>query len=177
MQRAIVDAHMTGVIDISPPVLSRAFQELSRGMVNLASLRKMKEIPFPFPYAQMIQVMLMIHTLVTPILASHLVSNRMGAVLITLAVTSSLWSCLYIAREVDQPFGEDENDLNVAEMQQLVNESLLTLLHPVAQKPPAVTSHDLRLVQSDATMEGSSSRKILGRKETNISGLIRSSTC
>merc|ERR1719189_1529165 len=140
IQRAIVDAQAAGTITVAPPILSRAFQELSRGMVNLSNVRKIKEIPFPFPYAQMIQLTLMVHTLVTPVLAAHLITNPWGAAAITLLVTTSFWSLLYIAREIDHPFGDDKNDFNVGDMQHTFNQSLLTLLHPLAQKAPGIAA-------------------------------------
>merc|ERR1740121_2637225 len=107
VQRAIVDAQASGVITIAPPILSRAFQELSRGMVNLNNVRKIKEIPFPFPFAQMIQVMLMIYTFVTPLLAAKVVLDLRLATAVSLVLPSAMWGVLYIAREIDQPFGSD----------------------------------------------------------------------
>merc|ERR1719210_2496535 len=103
----------------------------------------------------MIQVMLMVHTTVTPFLASHLVENTWFAVALTLLVTTSLWSLLYIAREIDHPFGEDANDFDMDNMQQAMNKGLLTLLHPMAQKlPTQVEGHKLALVKSDVHISG-----------------------
>merc|ERR1719277_1957883 len=98
--------------------------------------------------------MLMVHTVVTPFLSSHLLKNAYYASIITLLVTSSLWSLLYIAREIDHPFGEDLNDFNVGEMQHMLNKSLLTLLHPLAQKAPTVNDHQLSLVSSSQHIAG-----------------------
>lgn len=128
-------------------------------MNHLHNLRKIKDVPFPFPYAQMIQVMLMVHTGVTPVLASHLLESRLGAVSITLLVSTSMWSLLYIAQEIDQPFGEDMNDFEVGDMQHRFNQTLLTLLHPLAQKPPilhpdAASPDALALVSSNVHVTG-----------------------
>eukprot|EP00928_Gymnodinium_smaydae_P022751 TRINITY_DN19001_c0_g1_i2.p1 TRINITY_DN19001_c0_g1~~TRINITY_DN19001_c0_g1_i2.p1 ORF type:complete len:596 (+),score=113.94 TRINITY_DN19001_c0_g1_i2:102-1889(+) len=136
IQRLIVEANREGTLDVPPPILSRSFQELSRGIVGLSNVRKLKEIPFPFPYAQMIQVMLMVHWLFTPWFAANLVNEAWVAGLITFLVTASLWSLIYIATEIDQPFGDDANDLHVDIMQQDFNKSLLSLLNPVVQIPP-----------------------------------------
>merc|ERR1719277_2638711 len=100
--------------------------------------------------------MLMVHTVVTPFLSSHLLKNAYYASIITLLVTSSLWSLLYIAREIDHPFGEDKNDFNVYAMQHSLNSSLLTLLHPLAQKAPSVNNQELALVRSDTHITGAS---------------------
>merc|ERR1719221_2215102 len=54
IQRLIVDNMGKSVLPIPPPVISRVFQELSRGIVNLNNAQKIKQFPFPFPYAQMV---------------------------------------------------------------------------------------------------------------------------
>merc|ERR1712196_175358 len=69
IQKHIVKGFDTGVLAIPPPVLSRAFQELSRGAVNFNQLRNFTEIPFPFPYAQLLSVMLVLFSFFTPVLA------------------------------------------------------------------------------------------------------------
>lgn len=136
IQRLIVDNQSSGVLPIAPPILSRAFQELSRGVVNLNNARKIKDVPFPFPYAQMITFMLVIHWMITPVMACHYIKSTVWAAVLSFLVTSGFWSLLYIAAEIDQPFGDDTNDLPLRDMQREMNQSLITLLHPLAQKPP-----------------------------------------
>jgi len=137
IQRLIVNANKDHILDVPPPILSRCFQELSRGIVNLNNVRKIKEIPFPFPYAQMIQVFLLVHWLTTPVLAALSIDSKWAAALVTFIVESGYWSLTYIAAEIDQPFGTDSNDLEMEEMQQDFNRSLFTLLDSLVQTPPA----------------------------------------
>mmetsp|Transcript_140212 Transcript_140212/g.355645 ORF Transcript_140212/g.355645 Transcript_140212/m.355645 type:complete len:591 (+) Transcript_140212:168-1940(+) len=137
MQRLIVEASQAGAMDIPAPILSRAFQELSRGYVNLNNVRKIKDVPFPFPYAQMITAMLIVHWLVTPVLASQIVATMWLAGAISFFVTCAFWMLFYIAQEIDQPFGEDPNDLQVRRMQEDFNRSLIHLLDPLTQTVPA----------------------------------------
>eukprot|EP00442_Polarella_glacialis_P008832 CAMPEP_0115111838 /NCGR_PEP_ID=MMETSP0227-20121206/40286_1 /TAXON_ID=89957 /ORGANISM="Polarella glacialis, Strain CCMP 1383" /LENGTH=422 /DNA_ID=CAMNT_0002511297 /DNA_START=11 /DNA_END=1279 /DNA_ORIENTATION=+ len=151
IQRMIVEAVDSGTIDISAPVLSRTFQEidisapvlsrtfqeLGNGLISLNNARKIKDVQFPFPYAQMISCMLLVHWLVTPILAAHQIGNSAWAGAMSFSVTISFWSLFYIALEIDQPFGEDANDLPIHEMQQEWNNSLLTLLLPYSQVIPS----------------------------------------
>lgn len=159
LQRVIMDASNSGTVNVAPPILSRAFQELSRGMVNLNNVRKIREVPFPFPYAQMIQVMLIVHSLVMPFLASYLLDNVWFAMLICLFVTTSQWSLLYIPLELDHPFGEDKNDFDMNQMQHTINRALLTLLHPQAQLSPSCFDKKLSLVPSSFHMSASGARK------------------
>merc|ERR1712232_777828 len=60
IQRLVVSNMSDGVVTVPPPVVSRVFQELSRGMVNMHNVKKIKEFPFPFPYTQMISAMLLV---------------------------------------------------------------------------------------------------------------------
>merc|ERR1719272_1265432 len=125
-----------GILDVPPPVVSRSFQELSRGMVTLTDARKITEFPFPFPYVQMIQVMLLIHFVSTPIICSILVTEAAWAALLSFVAVFSLWSINFIGAELEMPFGDDYNDLPVREMQRELNNSLFSLVTKNARYPP-----------------------------------------
>mmetsp|Transcript_131776 Transcript_131776/g.320209 ORF Transcript_131776/g.320209 Transcript_131776/m.320209 type:complete len:550 (-) Transcript_131776:47-1696(-) len=174
IQRLIVDSEESKTIKIAPPLLTRAFQELSRGIVNLNNARKIKDIPFPFPYAQMITCMLIVHWATTPVIASQVIESRVAAGVVCFFVTFAFWCLIYIALEIDQPFGEDENDLPLREMQRDFNQSLLNLMHPLAQKVPTYQvpqgpTLKPTLSKSDSTLAGrttvrvSSNEVALGR--------------
>jgi len=136
MQRLIVKRAEAKTLDIPPPILSRAFQELSRGIVKLNDVRKISEIPVPFPYAQMLLTMLLVHWCISPLMAAVTLSDPVWAGALTFVSVSSYWSLYFIALEIDQPFGEDKNDLPVREMQKDFNRSLLNLLEGAAQTVP-----------------------------------------
>mmetsp|Transcript_39083 Transcript_39083/g.112836 ORF Transcript_39083/g.112836 Transcript_39083/m.112836 type:complete len:550 (+) Transcript_39083:74-1723(+) len=174
IQRLIVENEESKTIKIAPPLLTRAFQELSRGIVNLNNARKIKDIPFPFPYAQMITVMLIVHWATTPVIASQVIESPVMAAVVCFFVTFAFWCLIYIALEIDQPFGEDENDLPLREMQRDFNQSLLNLMHPLAQKVPTYQvpqgpTLKPTLSKSDSTLAGrttvrvSSNEVALGR--------------
>jgi len=136
VQQLIVESQDEGVVEVPPPILSRAFQELSRGIVTLNNARKIKDIPFPFPYQQMLVCMLVVHWLVTPMLCSLVIESWWWAAIMAFLVTGSFWSLMHIAMEIDQPFGADANDLPIKEMMKDYNRSLITLLNSAAQKAP-----------------------------------------
>merc|ERR1740121_715296 len=79
IQRSTILNMISGVLPIPPPVMSRAFQEISRGIVNLQNARKIADFPFPYPYAQTSIVMLMIHWLMCPIVTSMLLNAYLAA--------------------------------------------------------------------------------------------------
>lgn len=135
IQRSTVLHMQTGVLPVAPPVLSRAFQEVSRGIVNLQNARKIADFPFPFPFAQTSMVMLLIHWAATPILCGQLLQRNLAAV-VSFSVIFFIWCINYIALQLEQPFGSDANDLPMGQMQREWNKSLGTLLAKRAQRPP-----------------------------------------
>lgn len=139
IQRLIVESEAAGILKIAPPILSRVFNELGNGIVNLNNARKITEFPIPFPLAQMITVMLLFHGCVIPVICAATVETVYWCFVITFVVTFSYWSINYIAVELEMPFGDDWNDLPLYEMQQDMNGSLRTLIHERAQRVPYFT--------------------------------------
>lgn len=135
IQRTTIINMTNGILPTPPPVMSRAFQEISRGIVNLQNARKIADFPFPFPYAQASMAMLLIHWAYTPIVAAILV-NRWLAFLGSFVVVFFLWCINYIALDLEFPFGEADNDLPMMQMQADWNKSIGTLLAKRASQPP-----------------------------------------
>eukprot|EP00929_Paragymnodinium_shiwhaense_P032519 TRINITY_DN18012_c0_g1_i1.p1 TRINITY_DN18012_c0_g1~~TRINITY_DN18012_c0_g1_i1.p1 ORF type:complete len:551 (+),score=139.59 TRINITY_DN18012_c0_g1_i1:178-1830(+) len=147
IQRLIVININKSVVPIAPPIASRVFQELSNGIVDVQNARKIHEFPFPFPYAQMLSVGLLAHWMVTPLVAACIVPENLtyfGSCCFSITVWG-LWGINYIAAEVENPFGDDANDLPVGDMQACFNRSLLTLLHPLVQVPPLFAFRELNI--------------------------------
>merc|ERR1711971_39505 len=48
--------------------------------------------------------------------------------------TFCLWSMHYTSLEIEQPYGDDYNDLPLESMQTSLNDSLVNILHPLSQK-------------------------------------------
>ncbi|CAE7500222.1 unnamed protein product, partial [Symbiodinium sp. CCMP2456] len=141
IERLIVESEKQKLFDVAPPVLSRAFQELSDGMVNVAELRKIVEVPFPFPYSQYLSFMLVLHWIVSPLVAVQLISEWSWAGGTVWLISTSYWTLFYIAQEIDQPFGQDYNDLPVVEIQQRFNQSLMHLASPESYILPDFIAH------------------------------------
>jgi len=137
IQRLIVRNMEAGVITVPAPIVSRVFHELSRGIVHLNDVRKVKEFPFPFPYAQMVTFMLTIHWLLTPLINCMLVENTVYSAILSFVSVFAFWSINYIAVEIEMPFGADANDLPIVTMQKDMNKSLMVLLDRRIQEPPS----------------------------------------
>jgi hypothetical protein len=136
IQRHIINASRSGIIDVPPPILTRCFQELSQGLVHIINARIMTGIPFPFPYAQMLALLLVIHWMVTPLFCALILKSAVWSSLLTFLCTLAFWGTNYIAAEIESPFGEDANDLPLFALQKDMNASLWVLLHSTSQRVP-----------------------------------------
>jgi len=137
IQRLIGEANETQTIKVAPPILSRVYNQLGNGIVNLNNARKITEFPIPFPLAQMITFMLLFHWGITAFVCAASVQTTFWAGLISFVVVFSFWSINYIAVELEQPFGDDANDLPLNDMQEDLNKSLSQLMNIEAQQPPS----------------------------------------
>mmetsp|Transcript_76576 Transcript_76576/g.135074 ORF Transcript_76576/g.135074 Transcript_76576/m.135074 type:complete len:351 (+) Transcript_76576:89-1141(+) len=152
LQRLLVQNIANGALPIAPPIMSRVFQEYSRGIVNLNNARKIADFPIPFPMVQMHTLFLCIHWVLIPITCGSTMSNMYWAVLLTFTVISSFWCVHFFSFELDMPFGSSANHLPLLEMQTDMNRSLLTLLQRKAQFPPAFRCpHDPKIVPPKKT--------------------------
>lgn len=127
-QSIITKALEDGILKIPPPILSRVYQTLSRGFVNLLNAKKIADTRFPFPYAQLITMLLFLHLLLTPLFISSIVTNRFWASLMTFVPIFAMFSVNFIGVELENPFGSDDNDLPLDHFQGEMNKCLMMLL-------------------------------------------------
>eukprot|EP00930_Biecheleria_cincta_P039859 TRINITY_DN27358_c0_g2_i1.p1 TRINITY_DN27358_c0_g2~~TRINITY_DN27358_c0_g2_i1.p1 ORF type:complete len:478 (-),score=66.08 TRINITY_DN27358_c0_g2_i1:120-1553(-) len=153
IQQLIVEADSSKVIKVAPPILSRVFQELSNGVVSMKQAQNIADVQFPYPYTQLITWLLFFHTIITPILASLVISVAGWCGLLTFVVLQSLWCLQMTATELDQPFGQDPNDLPVEQHMTNFNLYLLMLLEPLAQRRPSY------IPQNSVKQEGTARRR------------------
>lgn len=152
IQGTVVENISSGVLSIPPPVLTRFFQEFGAGMVAFHQAMKISCIPFPFPYTQTCDVLLFMHLVLTPFMVLQWVDLAAWAGIFTFIQVFTLWSLNFITLEIENPFGSDDNDLDARQMQMDMNEHLLLLLAPEAQRmpqlrPEAELSHNAMLAQ------------------------------
>lgn len=127
IEMTIVDALSTGVMSIPPPILSRVFQELANGMVALYDAKRLADTPFPFPYAQTCDCLLVIHWIVSPFVHSQWVTYPWWAAVFSFAQVFIFWALNFIAVEIEMPFGNDSNDIDCDSMQEEMNHNLRLL--------------------------------------------------
>eukprot|EP00419_Tripos_fusus_P067535 CAMPEP_0172932124 /NCGR_PEP_ID=MMETSP1075-20121228/219837_1 /TAXON_ID=2916 /ORGANISM="Ceratium fusus, Strain PA161109" /LENGTH=647 /DNA_ID=CAMNT_0013793449 /DNA_START=98 /DNA_END=2042 /DNA_ORIENTATION=+ len=144
IQVLVCNAQAKGTIDVPPPILSRVYQTLSRGFVNLLDAKKIKDTKFPFPYAQAIAVLLLLLAVITPITLSTMIPYVTLCAVSTFVPVFGLLCLNYAAEELEMPFGEDSNDLPLSHFQEEMNSSLLMLIHEWSDHLPKTNKDALR---------------------------------
>lgn len=152
IQNLVVNAEASGAIKIPPPILSRVFQTLSRGQVNLANCKKITCTLFPFPYAQLIALLLFVFSIGTPAVMASICTSIHWGVFFTIVPVFALYALNLIARELELPFGRDHNDLPLHEFQAHMNNSLIMLSHDnVDNIPHTVAKMSFSKLQDSTT--------------------------
>jgi len=147
IQQLIVENIRPGVLSIPPPILSRSFQEIANGMVHFHEAMKISLVPFPFPYAQTCDALLLIHWVMVPFMVSQWVTKPWWAAMFSFIQVFTFWCLNIIALELENPFGHDANDIDGSTMQIEMNERLRLLLRSSTKRTP-------HLVRSNSLASG-----------------------
>lgn len=138
IEQLIVNSIDGGLLPVPPPILSRVFQEMSNASVNMENAQKIAQTPFPFPYAQMMTVLLLMHWILTPVLMCMWTGHWTYSFIWTFVPVLSFWGINMIAAEIEQPFGDDVNDLPTHELQKELNSTLILLLEEQLGRVPTL---------------------------------------
>jgi len=137
IQKLVMMNVQNGVLCAPPPIVSRAFQELSNGMTRLHNAMTIAEIPFPFPYAQANLALLTAHWVLAPLAMCGVAENAVLGGVYCFSQTFILWSLYRTAVELEDPFGDDANDLDLGVHQDKLNSRLQMLTQECADLVPA----------------------------------------
>lgn len=137
-----------GGLNMPPPIVSRIYQELSNGSLGFHQAHKIARVPFPFPYAQLLSIMKIYFIVTVPLAVVCFTSDAAFAIFMS-AFTSLIFSCLNeVALELEDPFGNDANDLPLQEMHSSFNHALEHLLHIQPPESDSVKGAELMTLQS-----------------------------
>lgn len=103
--------HKAGGLAAPPPIVSRIFQEFSNGFLAFQSARKVSTIPFPFPYAQIVQYLQLAFVLSCPFVVVAFVDDLGFQMFFTFLGVFTFCSLNAVASQLEDPFGHDANDL------------------------------------------------------------------
>jgi len=126
--RALVQRMKKGGLAMPPPILSRTYQVLSEGMSAYMHARKICDTPFPFPYAQLVTLLIIIFVVTAPVVIARYVSNFLFAWLLSFISTCTSVALNEVAKEIEGPFGYDPNDLPLQKLHTEFNQRIMLLL-------------------------------------------------
>jgi len=135
----IMNALKSGLLNVPAPILSRVFQQTEKAIVEYNQVLEVMTIPFPYPYAQTCYVLLVLMGVATPFAMCSWTTHPATTGLLTFTGVMCLSSLELIARQLENPFGEDSNDLPIMDFQEAINETLLLMLTPDACDVPELT--------------------------------------
>lgn len=124
----MVQSHDEGVCKPPAPVLSQAMQMACKGMDAFEDALRITCIPFPFPYVQSCDLLILLHCLMTPVVMVSWCELPFFAGVLTFLQVFCIQALDNIALEIEDPFGQDVNDLDCSEMQRQMNNHLVLLL-------------------------------------------------
>jgi predicted membrane chloride channel (bestrophin family) len=136
IQSLIVEAMDSGVLAVPAPICTRSFQELQAGIAWFHVARRITQTPIPFPYTFATHFVLAMNWLVMPFAAnSWSNSSWISGALATIQVLA-MFVLNGVSKEMENPFGCDENDLNVEDGHVDFNNMLWAMLTPQMQMMP-----------------------------------------
>jgi len=125
--------NLQSVISMPPPIMSRAYAELSQGMLAFSQAVKMADFPFPFPFAQLLEWLLVAYTIVIPLFAVVFTGSVVVGPFLSFLATLTYWTLTSISRELENPFADGPNQVPVIDMHERFVDMLRQVYH--ARRP------------------------------------------
>lgn len=123
----IMERRRAGGLDTPPPILTRMFAIMSQGMEGYENCRKLADTPFPFPYSQLVIGMLMMFMSVTPFLFGGFVLANPLSIAFNFLTLVTHFALNELAKDLEDPFIHDPNDLPLVRHHYNFNERLLAV--------------------------------------------------
>jgi len=135
----VIESVTKGTLSVPPPILARVFQELDQCVGKYHSADKISQVPFPFPYVATMDLIMLIHSAITPIVMVSLLSHSFLPIATVFIIVFFLWSMHLIAGELENPFDGEMNDLDLYDLQCELNEKLKAIGHVRPEHVPTLT--------------------------------------
>lgn len=131
----IIESWHKEVFSVDAPLMGRPLSDFSEALVHFHEAQRITEVPFPFPFNMALQLLLITHWLLTPLVVSSWTSYVFYSFCFCFGGSFSLWFFVALAIELDTPFAHTRNSMDMRYLQVLLNQRLLTALD-VNKKPP-----------------------------------------
>ena len=103
-------------------------------------LAKFSATPYPFPTAQMTRIFLFVWMFSLPFALLHDVSEPYSIILIIFFITYGFFGLEFVSIELDDPFGDDPNDLEMRALSSVVIRGVREDLETVSKTSTATQS-------------------------------------
>merc|ERR1712113_533159 len=84
-------------------------------MLGFNNALKIADVPFPFPYAQLLTLLLVVYTIFIPFYIVCFTESMIAGPVLTFLLFEGIWGVNEVAKELENPFGSDANDISVAD--------------------------------------------------------------
>jgi predicted membrane chloride channel (bestrophin family) len=105
--RVLADRIANGGLRMPAPILSRIFQELSIGTLMCTGAQKIAQVPFPFPFYEMVRLIKYYFVLSNPFILVSFTSHPLVAALLSFMSSLFFVAIVEVAEELEEPFGEE----------------------------------------------------------------------
>jgi hypothetical protein len=169
-------AEISGDLSTAPPIQSRMYQELSNGMLGFQNSLKIADVPFPFPYAQLLTWMLLIFLCMIPFYMSSFTQSLVLSPIATFFSVVGIWSVNEVAIELENPFGSDVNDISCGDFHERFLEVLReNMASHIAKAKAAAVFEALKAEEiaeglaSSAKVAAVPASELIGRESETVS--------
>lgn len=131
-----------GTLDTPAPIVTRVFQEISNGMLGFNQAHKVAMVPFPFPFAQLVSLLLSILYIGLPFYIDMFTRNFIFTPLLSFLIPLCFCGLNHVSIELEEPFGTDWNDVDIEVRHE---EFLLMLVDVLRQHTLAPTGNQAKL--------------------------------
>ncbi|KAL4440997.1 hypothetical protein ABPG77_010428 [Micractinium sp. CCAP 211/92] len=112
-------------LDMPAPILATMYSSLQKGLEAFEQCRYLCDTPFPFSWSQLLMAMLLANQFMLPfVIVSSVRDWALGIVFATVA-TQAYWALNEVAREMEDPYCFEPNDIPLPRLQYQFNERLL----------------------------------------------------
>mmetsp|Transcript_55653 Transcript_55653/g.129579 ORF Transcript_55653/g.129579 Transcript_55653/m.129579 type:complete len:362 (-) Transcript_55653:162-1247(-) len=140
INHSVMHASKTVLKEVPAPVLTTLLRQLEAFMTAYEDCVKISQVHFPAPYTQTTFWLLLVHFVLTPLNLCVSVERPLLVFICTFACVFAFWAMFLLSQQMEDPFGDDEYDLDVPAMQRWANSLLLLLCSQGGQlKPTEIT--------------------------------------
>ena len=142
-----------GGLDMPAPIMATAWTELGLGLQKFERCRYLIDTPFPFPWAQLMIILLLAFQFTVPFVIAATVQSLSMGIILSVVCAMTFWALQETSRELEDPFAYEPNDLPLPRLQYVFNQRLLSILTTEIPSKSDTAGPQLELVQASFTCE------------------------